>query len=420
MHTPWAPSVLIVSRMQSFRSFPSLYQHPPGGRRTKSQQAGFDRALEVMGDLYASVVGTTVLMSKEIPLRPPEFDGVLGLYDLAEDVDATSIRAAFAEFGDIVWIEIGGHPDARVRFSTHDAALDAKRAAARLRRICGGIDTLYNDRSYDGREGEEGDKGRGWCHFELAVSGELIVRLRAYPKLEGALDTLPPKVLVLSSTAPIAPVDLRAEALETRVDEVVARIGAATFTGKGDKSMVIDMYKAYVGRIAAAIQKTLALSEVGAQEALELPLLPTVSVPNAAPLRLADGQLLLLLSGRGAPAGGDTRFGVVDRGGVVCTLSPGDTVPPSFDGCSQAVLPWRPSLSPAWEEAMTRDVAALRPLDGRVRQLSAEVLTLTGAVVTPATASATEARVRSAAADAAAILEVVCELALAVERTRRV
>ena len=118
MHTPWAPSVLIVSRMQSFRSFPSLYQHPPGGRRTKSQQAGFDRALEVMGDLYASVVGTTVLMSKEIPLRPPEFDGVLGLYDLAEDVDATSIRAAFAEFGDIVWIEIGGHPDARVRFST--------------------------------------------------------------------------------------------------------------------------------------------------------------------------------------------------------------------------------------------------------------------------------------------------------------
>ena len=392
--------------MQSLCSFPSLHQHPPGGRRTESQQAGFDRALEVMGDLYASVVGTMVLVSKDVPPRPPEFDGALGLYDLVEGVDANSIHAALAEFGDIVSIEIGGHPDAKVRFSTHEAALKAKRAAARLSRICGGIGTLYNDRSYDGREGEEGDKGRGWCQFELAVSGELIVRLRAYPKLEGALNTLPPKVLALSSTAPIVPVDLRAEALETRVDEVVARIDAATFTGKGDKSMVIDMYKAYVGRIAAAIQKTLALSEVGVQEALELPPLPTVSVPDAAPLRLADGQLLLLLSGAGAPAGGDTRFGVVDRGGVVCTLTPSDAVPPSFDGCSQSVLPWQPSLSPGWEEAMTRDVAALRPLDGRVRRLSAEVLTLAGAIVLPATAPELEARVRSAATDAAAILEV--------------
>ena len=54
---------------------------------------------------------------------------------------------------------------------------------------------------------------------------------------------------------------------------------------------------------------------------------------------VADGQLLLLSpssSGGGSSGngGGVTRFGVVEHGGIVCTLARGDAVPPSFDGCS--------------------------------------------------------------------------------------
>ena len=70
-------------------------------------------------------------------------------------------------FGDVVSYEAGaGQTPAVVRFSTHDAALAAKRAASTLTSLCAGIDTLYNERSYDGRHGAEGldnDHGRGWC-----------------------------------------------------------------------------------------------------------------------------------------------------------------------------------------------------------------------------------------------------------------
>ena len=51
-----------------------------------------------MGDLYASAIGTTVLQLKEIPLRPPELDGKLCLFDLADSVDERAIRAALEEY----------------------------------------------------------------------------------------------------------------------------------------------------------------------------------------------------------------------------------------------------------------------------------------------------------------------------------
>lgn len=115
--------------------------------------------------MYASIVATTVLQLKEIPARPAEFDGALALFDLAPNVDESAIRSAFADFGEILRCEIDHTQVTVVRFGSHDAALRAKRAAAQLTHICAGIDTLYNDRSYDGRTGEEGledDHGRGW------------------------------------------------------------------------------------------------------------------------------------------------------------------------------------------------------------------------------------------------------------------
>ena len=80
-----------------------------------SEEAAFKRAIKAMGDVYASAIGTTVLQLKEIPERPPEYDGFICLYNLAEGIDAAAIRAALEPFGEIVHVGVGGWPPARVR-----------------------------------------------------------------------------------------------------------------------------------------------------------------------------------------------------------------------------------------------------------------------------------------------------------------
>lgn len=122
-----------------------------------------------MGDLYASAVGTTVLQIKEISPRPPDFDGVLCLFGLKPGVDEAAVRQALAgdlgtEFKscDLTFESEYGV----VRFASHAAALQAK-AAYSFSELCEGVDTRYNERSYDGRvdgeDGRDGDEGRGWC-----------------------------------------------------------------------------------------------------------------------------------------------------------------------------------------------------------------------------------------------------------------
>ena len=57
-------------------------------------------------------------------------------------------------------------PHDRSRLALHAAALRA-RAARTLSKLCEGVATGYNERSYDGRSdgesGRDGDEGRGWC-----------------------------------------------------------------------------------------------------------------------------------------------------------------------------------------------------------------------------------------------------------------
>ena len=122
-----------------------------------------------MGDVYASAVGTTVLQIKEIPPRPQEFDGALCLFGLKAGVDEAAVRQALSgdlstefESCDLAFESTYGV----VRFTTHEAALRAK-AANTFSELCGGVDTRYNERSYDGRGhgegGRDGDEGRGLC-----------------------------------------------------------------------------------------------------------------------------------------------------------------------------------------------------------------------------------------------------------------
>ena len=89
------------------------------------------------------------------------------------------------------------------------------------------------------------------------MSGELLVRLTAYPTMRDALKALPHKMLALSSETEAAPIDLEAEQLAGRVERVVSRIQKATFTGKGDAEVVPGLYKDYVKRIAETLQTTM-------------------------------------------------------------------------------------------------------------------------------------------------------------------
>ena len=78
-----------------------LMQNPPGGKRTEHEKALFDLALEAMGDVYASAIGTTVLQLKEIPTRPSQFDGALCLFGVRAGIDEAAVRAALRRFGEI-------------------------------------------------------------------------------------------------------------------------------------------------------------------------------------------------------------------------------------------------------------------------------------------------------------------------------
>jgi hypothetical protein len=197
--------------------------------------------------------------------------------------------------------------------------------------------------------------------MESSASSEAPMRLKAYPKMQEALDTLPPKLLLLSSDEPTKKVDLKEESLEGRVERVVSRIERAHFIGKADKPVVIATYKDYVSRMASSLQEALplllsAVGEVSAEEStqiLTVQPLPAVSTPPAGPLRLAVGQILLVLAG----GEGGTRFGVVGESGRVLLTLAGGEAELAYDACVQAVLPWRPEAT--YPEGFLRHVEAL-------------------------------------------------------------
>jgi hypothetical protein len=162
-----------------FFDYSSLPQHP----RTEAEDVIFKAGLNVMGDLYASPLGTTVLQLKFIPPKPSE-----------------------------VAVE------------------------------------LFNSRPYD---------DRGWCRFEDAVSTEAIARLAYYPALSALLSTLPTeKIMQFQVDGAGEPVSVEADAqngMRSRIEAVVQSIQDATFTGKGDKPVVVNLYREYCAKIGSAI-----------------------------------------------------------------------------------------------------------------------------------------------------------------------
>ena len=315
------------------------------------------RLAQVMGDLYASAVSTTVLILKEIPLRPKEFDGALALFgEMKDGVDEAAVRTALARYGDIQSCALKHSPPV-VYFVEHASAVKAASSvgAASILGDCPcaglgfcGASLLYNERSYDGREGEPtraDDTGRGWCSFEVAVSGELIARLSAYPKMTEVLEKLPPKVLLLASNRPTQPMVMtETGGLDQRLERNMTRIQSATFTGKADRETVPLLYRDYVEQLVGVLQKTLVMEHRSNTRA-SLPTMPTVSTPPHAPLRFAPGQLLLLLpdvQGRLAGGEGATQLVVTEEQCARVVLGGAEPLELTLDDFSLAVLPWQP------------------------------------------------------------------------------
>ena len=286
-----------------FWDYASLFQNLPDRERTPVERAAFGRAIMVMADVYASAVGTTVLQSREIPPRPESFHGALCLFGLKPMAREAAVHEAFGGFGTIVALELMRNPPV-VRFASHEAALAAKRAGP-WAELCDGVDTLYNERPYD---------ERGWCVFENAVSYELLARLGAVPRVRAVLDALPSKVLVLQSGLPTQRGDAPAGELADRVDQVIARIAKATFTGNSDSETVPALYRDYVARIVGVVQSVLALaSEVTVGSQVALPPMPAAAGEECSTaveptVETAAGQLPRGWGSAKDPASGNTYY----------------------------------------------------------------------------------------------------------------
>jgi hypothetical protein len=197
-------------------------------------------------------------------------------------------------------------------------------------------------------------------------------RLTAYPALRVQLDQLQPKVFALSSDADATPIEVEMSELDVAAD--IERIKKSKFTSKGDHPVVVGLYTKYVHDTVGALTNTLGSLQMlasGSAPAAPAEPLPQVDAPAASPLRLAEGQPLLLLSSQGNGAGGGPRFGVVDATGgrVAAAVMGGDDAELAYDRCSQAVLPWRPPAA-GWEAAFVGDARALRDLAEPARRLA--------------------------------------------------
>ena len=216
----------------------------------------------------------------------------------------------------------------------------------------------------DGFEGEYNERAyyqRGWCSFEDAVSSKLLVRLDAYPRMADALCALPSKVLVLADGVATA-VEVQRGGLAGRVEQVVERIAATTFTGNADRETVPMLYKDYVARIANVLQQTLAegLADI-VDSAFETRTMPLIDSPQAPPLRLSPGQLVLVPT----PGSSAVHLGNVDETGlrIECPIAGMDA---GTECVSKLVLPWLPRAA---DRDVVHDTELLCMLAQRVREL---------------------------------------------------
>ena len=263
----------------------SLPQEP----RSESDAMVFKEALEVMADMYASVLGTMVMRHRSVPARPASLDGEVVVLMMPKTFavtiprgmrpgqtfqanldgqltvvtvpqgsaagselhvtigDATAesaVHRALSVHGALERVgrdELGRY---RARFASH---ADAERAvAAGPFEGATAIFTYHNARSY---------AARGWTSLESGVSTEGLSRAAYLPGLKATLERLPPKLVEIDCEAPEAASEQYggSEGAGPRIERVRSSIRDAVFTGKGDKEVVMRLYDEYITKIGNAM-----------------------------------------------------------------------------------------------------------------------------------------------------------------------
>jgi hypothetical protein len=132
-----------------------------------------------MGKLYASICGTAVIQLKDIPKRPPEYNGKLCLFgldkNLVSSVDEKVISAITLPMEDRgIPLSLPAHT-LELKANDHGTALDivkevneaVKKNADKLKGFCVGINTIYNQTCYDDDVSQRVSQGllpfSGWC-----------------------------------------------------------------------------------------------------------------------------------------------------------------------------------------------------------------------------------------------------------------
>ena len=297
---------------------------------------------------------------------------MLCLGEVPDSVTESDVRAALAPFGTVVAVTMRLSPGAHVQMETRAmaaaavASSDARRSVASpLTAVCGFAFIAYNERPYDAlravRTGDDGWRmegdGRGWCVFEAGVSTELTVRLSSYPKMKTLLDAMGrPKAFTLSRNSSPMPMESDHDAGTDgqHVKSVEMRLEAATFTGRGDKPVVLSIYRDFVQRITNMLTQTLAFNTGTADGAGDAhgearTAAPTITLPPAPPIRLAVDTFLMSLPvapGSAVDTSDDPTaprlvLGVVEEDGRLTGVVERRPLQMGFDMCSQAVLPWK-------------------------------------------------------------------------------
>ena len=213
-----------------FWDFLSIHQKKPiEWYRTEEEELVFQRGLEVMALLYASLTGSTVLLQTEVPTRPQQYKGQLTVWNVS---DEAVLEEEMAHFGKVKGITVTG-TTATVSFETELAAEEAQKALP-VERAC----RAYNVREY---------KARGWTSLEQGAARIVAAHLKA---AEGRLplrfqmaQESRPKIIDISGGRVTKDVTL--DSTERELAKAKAAIACAVFTGKGDEDVVNSLLASF-------------------------------------------------------------------------------------------------------------------------------------------------------------------------------
>ena len=170
-------------------------------------------------------------------------------------VDEAAVRRALEPHGAVARVAYEAAPDRRWRakLASHAAAeaAVAALATAEARAAAGLAGVVACFAFHNGRPYAE----RGWTTLESGVATEAEARCAFYPLLRAALAALPPKVVEIDGSEPVVAREEAAagEGAGPRIEGMRAALAAATFTGKGDKPVVLGLYNGYVTAIGNAM-----------------------------------------------------------------------------------------------------------------------------------------------------------------------